>query len=145
MRAILFALALIAAAPAAGAQERSPELRQVLLDLARALGESHALRQACLGAGDQHWRSRMTSLVDNEQPDEAFAKQLQAGFVAGAAAGRKAYPACSPAAREAQAQVAERGHALALQLSTAQRRVPGWVPTLPEEDAEKVTDDATPG
>lgn len=144
MRRLIIALALAAATPAA-AQERSPELRQAVIDLARVLGESHALRQVCFGAGDLHWRTRMTSLVDNEQPDEVLAKRLQASFAAGVAAGRTAHPDCTPVTREAQAQAAERGRELAAQLAAAQRRVPGWMPSLPEEDAEKVTDDTSPG
>lgn len=144
MRRLIIALALAAATPTA-AQERSPELRQVVIDLARVLGESHALRQVCFGTGDQHWRTRMTSLVDNEQADDLFAKRLQASFAAGVAAGRAAHPDCTSVTREAQAQAAERGRELAVQLAAAQRRVPGWMPSLPEEDAEKVTDDPSPG
>lgn len=144
MRVPLIALVLALAAPAA-AQERSPELRHVVIELVRVMGESHALRQACLGSGDQHWRTRMTSLVDNEQADEAFAKRLQDSFNAGVAVGRGAYRDCTPETREAQAQAAERGHALAVQLATARRRVPGWMPSLPEEDWEDVTADTSPG
>ncbi len=141
---MIFALLLIAATPAI-AQERSPELRQTLVALARVMGESHALRQACDGREDRHWRTRMTDLVDTEQPDEVLTKRLNDSFNAGVAAGRAAHDDCSPATREAQAQAAERGHALAAQLARAQRRIPGWLPSLPEEDAEKVTDDTSPG
>lgn len=144
MRLIPIVMALALAAPAV-AQERSPELRQALIDLARVMGESQAFRQACLGAGDQHWRTRINDMVDNEAADEAFAKQLQATFAAGAAAGRRAHPDCSPATREAQAEAAGRGRELAAQLATARRRVPGWLPSLPEEDAEQVTEETSPG
>ena len=60
----LAALLLTAPSPLpAHAQEREPADRQRLLDLAYALGQSHALRQACEGAGDQFWRARMMRLI----------------------------------------------------------------------------------
>jgi uncharacterized protein (TIGR02301 family) len=140
--AFVLAAAVAAAGPVA-AQERSPELRQALVALARVLGESHALRQACYGPEDQHWRSRMTELVDTEQPDPVLERQLKDSFETGLAAGRKSYPDCSPDARQAEGQAAERGRALAAQLATARRRVPGWLPTLPA-DEEEVTPDTSP-
>jgi uncharacterized protein (TIGR02301 family) len=144
---IAFVLAALCAAAPVAAQERSPELRQTLLALARVLGESHALRQACNGSEDQHWRSRMTGLIDTEQPEAPLEKQLRDSFEAGLATGRKSFPDCSPASRHAEAEAAERGRALAGQLAAAQRRVPGWQPTLPGEETggeEEVTPDTSP-
>lgn len=146
MRRLMFILALTAAAPAA-AQDRTPDQRDALTGLARVMGESHAFRQACFGAGDQHWRARLADMLEHEQPDEALAERLKDGFAAGLSAGRAAHPVCSPATRQAQIRAAERGRALALQLGTAQRRVPGWQPTLPGEGLdgfEEVTPDASP-
>lgn len=141
--AVLPCFVAIIAGPAL-AQDRTPQQRQTLVALARVMGESQALRQACLGAGDQHWRSRFTSLVDNEQPDEDFAKVLAGAFNAGVAMGRKSFSDCSPTTREAQFSVAERGRELASDLASAQRRVPGWMPSLPQDEAEQVTDDTSP-
>ena len=79
------------AAAAIRAQERSPAERQTLVALAYVMGESHALRQVCKGAGDQYWRGRMRDLVAAEQPDEPFSRRLtdsfNDGFVAGQPAG----------------------------------------------------------
>jgi uncharacterized protein (TIGR02301 family) len=141
--ALLASLIFLAAGPAA-AQDRTPEQRQTLTALARVMGESQALRQVCLGAADQHWRTRLTGLIDNEQADEAFAEALTGSFNAGLAASRKGFLDCSPATRAAQYDVAERGRALAERLARVQRRVPGWMPSLPEEAAEEVTADTSP-
>jgi uncharacterized protein (TIGR02301 family) len=69
------------------AQDRSPAERQTLLDLAFTLGESHALRQVCEGAGDQYWRARMMRLTEVEKADQAFDAQLRDRFNTGFAAG----------------------------------------------------------
>ena len=63
---------MLAFAAATFAQDRTPAQRQALTDLAYVLGQSHALRQACLGAQDQFWRGRMLRMVDAEAPDPAF-------------------------------------------------------------------------
>lgn len=144
MRLLPLVLALSIVAPVS-AQERDPDLRQALVDLARTMGETHALRQACEGREDRRWRTRMTDLIDQEQPDEALAKRLMDSFNAGATAGRVAHPDCSDATREAQLQAAERGYELAARLAVARRRVPGWLPSLPEPGAEEVTAEVTPG
>jgi uncharacterized protein (TIGR02301 family) len=140
----LLAGVMLLAAGAAAAQDRTPEQRQTLTALARVMGESQGLRQACLGAADQHWRTRLTGMIDNEQADEAFANALTGSFNAGLAAARKGFVDCSPATRAAQFDVAERGRALAERLARVQRRVPGWMPSLPDETAEEVTADTSP-
>lgn len=125
------------------AQDRTPDQRQTLVALARVMGESQALRQLCLGSGDQHWRSRFTSMVENERPEEDFAKILAGAFNAGVASGRKSFHDCSAATRDAQFSIAERGRELAGQLAVAQRRAPGWMPTLPQDGGEEVTADTS--
>ena len=105
----------------AHAQERDAGERQRLLDLAYALGESHALRQVCQGEGDQYWRARMVRLTEVEQADQAFDAQLRERFNTGFAAARGGYPACDDAARKAAQQSARRGQALALKLSQTLR------------------------
>jgi uncharacterized protein (TIGR02301 family) len=116
--------ALIAApalAPVALAQERGAGERQRLLDLAYTLGESHALRQACEGEGDQYWRARMVRLTEVEQADQAFDVQLRERFNTGFAAGRSEYPICDEASRKAEQQAARKGQVLARKLSQSMR------------------------
>jgi len=119
-------LAALVAAPAfvseAWAQERDARERQRLLDLAYALGESHALRQACEGEGDQYWRARMVRLTEVEQADQAFDIQLRERFNTGFAARRSEYPTCDDASRKAELQSARRGQALAQKLSQSIRQ-----------------------
>ena len=69
MRPALLVLILSMLPLPAFAQERSIEMRESLVSLARVLGESHALRQACEGGEDQFWRSRMNRLVETEQAE----------------------------------------------------------------------------
>ncbi|MCK5908838.1 MAG: TIGR02301 family protein [Caulobacter sp.] len=111
----IIATALVAAP--AQAQDRPADQRQRLLELAYALGESHALRQACEGEGDQFWRARMMRLVQVERPGPTLETQLRERFNAGFVALRGQYPACDEATHKAEAQAARRGQALALKLS----------------------------
>ena len=108
--------ALAQAAPSL-AQDRSPSQRQALTDLAYVLGESHALRQACLGLQDQFWRGRMLKMVDAEAPDPAFSTRLHDAFNAGFSSARAQYPACGPDSRKAEAAAAAHGQALAASLA----------------------------
>lgn len=105
----------------AWAQERPPEDRQVLTDLAFNLGQAHALRQTCLGETDQTWRMRMLQLSEQEAADAAFDAQLKSRFNAGFAVARAEQPACSGSARSALAQVAAKAQALAAKLASAVR------------------------
>ncbi|MBN9319098.1 MAG: TIGR02301 family protein [Caulobacterales bacterium] len=120
MRLAALLIAVSAAAPAL-AQERTPTERQSLLDLSYALGESHALRQACQGADDQYWRQRMVRLTDTEAADEAFDAQLRGRFNTGYAAGQAQHPSCDRETRRAAATVAARGQALARRLASVMR------------------------
>ena len=99
------------------AQDRPPAQRQTLTDLAYVLGESHALRQACLGPADQFWRGRMLRLVDAEAPDPAFNTRLNNAFNAGFSSAQAQYPACGADSRRAEAAVAARGQTLAASLA----------------------------
>lgn len=121
MRKVLITAALVASVAPAAAQDRSPALRQALLDLGYVLGESHALRQACRGETDQHWRSRMIRLIDLERPDVGLQGRLQQSFNTGYASARGAHPACTPASRRAEAEAAVRGRGLAVRLAAAER------------------------
>jgi uncharacterized protein (TIGR02301 family) len=123
LRPLLIGVVLAAfAASSLPAQEREAHDRQRLLDLAYALGESHALRQACEGEGDQYWRARMVRLTEVEQADQAFDIQLRERFNTGFAARRSEYPTCDDASRKAEQQAARRGQALAQRLSQSVRQ-----------------------
>lgn len=118
--AVLVAAAL-AAPGAVLAQDRPPAERQQLLELAFTIGESHALRQLCLGAGDQYWRSRMVRMTEVEKADQAFDAQMRDRFNTGFAAGQGEHPACDEAARKAAEQSARKGQALSARLARAMR------------------------
>jgi len=84
-----------------------------LLDLAYVLGESHALRQVCVGQDDQFWRDRMQDLVRTENPDADLDRRLRTAFNTGFIAGQSSFPACDRASRREEARLAEKGRALA--------------------------------
>lgn len=123
LRLPVAALIIACMATAALAQEREPEERQRLLDLAYTLGESHALRQTCEGLNDQFWRSRMVRLTEVEQAEQAFDAQLRERFNTGFAARQGEFPLCDAASRKAEQQSARKGQALALKLSQSMRVV----------------------
>lgn len=125
-RAFFIAVLSVFALPAVGpavAQERAPPERQTLLDLAYALGESHALRQACSGEDDMYWRDRMVGMAETEAADEAFDGRLKQSFNAGFATRQTEFPSCSPASKKAEQAVARKGQALATRLSSVTRVV----------------------
>ncbi len=129
----LFALALISALAApAVAQERPPAERQTLIDLAYALGESHALRQACAGDGDQYWRDRMMQMNETEASDAAFSGRLTQAFNSGFATRQTEFPSCTPASKRAELVVARKGQSLASQLSAITRTVVNTGPVDPD-------------
>ena len=119
MKTRLISLMYVVAAFAspAVAQDRTPTQRQTLTDLAYVLGESHALRQACLGPLDQFWRARMLRMVDAEAPDPAFNTRLHNAFNAGFSSAQAQYPTCGADSRKAEAAAAARGQALAASLA----------------------------
>jgi len=123
LRLPVAALIIACMATSAFAQEREPEERQRLLDLAYTLGESHALRQTCEGLNDQFWRSRMVRLTEVEQAEQAFDAQLRERFNTGFAARQGEFPLCDAASRKAEQQSARKGQALALKLSQSMRMV----------------------
>ncbi len=112
------AAAVLALAPAAAlAQERSPAERQSLVDLARVLGESHALRQACEGPQDQSWRSRMQQLLAVEAADQGLKTRISVAFNAGYGSGRSLFPNCTDAARAEARRIAGEGQRLSIKLA----------------------------
>ena len=120
MRAAL-ALGLVLALGATGpvaAQDRSPADRQTLVELAYALGQSHALRQVCTGTSDYYWRRRMQQLVAAEQPDGPFNRRLADSFNDGFVASRQAFPTCNAAAKAEAEAIAAKGGELAQDLNS---------------------------
>ncbi len=111
-RTVAVVLALMIAAPAL-AQDRPPAQRQTLKDLAFTLGESHALRQACQGTGDQYWRGKMSEMLQVETPDEGFDRTLRESFNTGFAAAQAQFPSCDSHSQAQAAQVARHGAGLA--------------------------------
>jgi uncharacterized protein (TIGR02301 family) len=105
------------------AQDRPPAERQTLGELAYALGESHALRQLCMGLNDQYWRDRMLRLIQIEDSDAAFDAVIRERFNTGYAAGQAQAQDCDPYSRRAEAAAASRGQALAQKLSVIMRRI----------------------
>jgi uncharacterized protein (TIGR02301 family) len=134
MRFALTLLAVLAvAAPAlapgaAQAQERDPAARQTLIDLAYILGEAHALRQICM-PGDQHWRGRMSGIVETENADHGFAERMRQQFNTGYVARQSQFTACTPESRKAESDVASRGAALARRMGSIR------IPTAPLPDS----------
>jgi uncharacterized protein (TIGR02301 family) len=108
---------MIALVMAAALAARSPEQIQALVDLAYVLGESHALRQACAGLGDQTWRDRMNRMMTVEAPPEDLKRRLADSFNAGFMTGQAENPSCGPETTEAERSAAARGRALALRLT----------------------------
>jgi len=111
--AVAAAASLALAAFGGAAAERTPGQRQTLTDLAYTLGESHALRQACQGEGDQYWRARMQQLMELEEPDQAFASRLAGAFNSGYAQAQASFPACGARSRAAAMRAAAKGRRLA--------------------------------
>ena len=124
MRAALISMVLILVGSVAHAQDRSPVLRQTLVDLAYVLGESHALRQACSGPTDQHWRMRMIAMVDAEQPEAALDRRLRESFNTGFANRQSEFRGCGPGAKRAEVQAMARGRDLAGRLARAKAGLP---------------------
>lgn len=115
--ALTFCALTLGAPVAARAQERDPAGRQTLVDMAYVLGEAHALRQACQGANDQYWRTRMVQLVETEQADAALTQRLKDAFNTGFVARQGAFSSCTPAARSTMTKVLARGRVLAARLA----------------------------
>ena len=141
MRRLMLPLALAALALPALAQDRSPALRQSLVDLAYVLGESHALRQICTSVEDQYWRTRMMNMVAEERPDEALDRRLKESFNTGFASRQSEFPACGPASRRAEIAAANHGVDISARLAKVMvkrdQEVPPTIFELHETDETK--------
>ncbi len=114
--AALALTALVLAAPAA-AQDRGPDARQALVDLAYVLGQSQALRQGCNGENDIYWRRRMEKLMDVEAPEQALKIRLVHAFNTGFNTAQASFPKCGAGSRAEAGRVARRGRDLAARLA----------------------------
>lgn len=113
----ILVLVLALAPVASAAPARSAADRQSLLDLAFVLGRSHALRQACAGAGDQYWRTRMSGLLTAEAPEPAFGERMKQAFNTGFVGTQATFPRCTARVAREAAAAAARGRALAASLT----------------------------
>ncbi len=107
--ALASALALALANPAAAQTPRG----DLLVQLARVIGESHALRQLCEGRQDQYWRERMFGLLDAEAADDAQRDRLSKSYNSGYIAGQSEFERCSTASRDAETRTAAQGRDVA--------------------------------
>ena len=124
------------------AQDRAPAERQVLVDLAYVLGESHALRQACRGEADQFWRGRMIRLVELEAPDESLDRRLRNAFNTGFSTAHAQHAECTPQSRMEAARAAAKGQELAVRLSKA--ILPASAANLVEDSPDPIADGPPP-
>lgn len=113
--AVILAAAL---ASAVHAQDRTPDQKKQMLDLAYVLGEAHALKEAC-APDDQTWRERMQRMLEVEAPDADFEAQLTTRFNDGFSARHADFPKCDPRAAKLEAKVAAQGEVLAKALADA--------------------------
>lgn len=79
--------------------------RQDQFDKAYRMGQTHALRQVCVGSGDQYWRVRMAGVIETQGGDRQFAHMLSVAFNQGYDAARAAFPSCDARARSEQARL----------------------------------------
>lgn len=117
LAALLLALALALASPAVAQAPRSPEERQVMMELSFVLGEAHALRVACRGPDDQVWRARMSAMMEVEQADEGLRRLLVERFNAGFASRQAEAGGCAAGTPAQERAAAARGKALAERLA----------------------------
>ena len=120
LRTSLAVACLLGEGASAVAQEpprRPGAERQVVVQLAYALGEAHALHRLCAGPADATWYTRMQRLEAQEAADEAARRQLVDSFNAGYAARQSQFVVCSRRSRATERLVAEHGAALAQRLA----------------------------
>ncbi len=88
-----------------------------MVDLARVLGESHALGQVCDSPDDQFWRVRMQTLLEQEAAEQGLQTRLSIAFNDGYQSGKALYPRCSEAARAEARKIAAGGETLSGKLA----------------------------
>lgn len=106
-------LALAAAARPAGADEAPYD--EELLRLAEILGSVHFLRMLC-GEEDGGWRTRMTALLEAEEPSPERRARLVARFNHGYRSFAAVYSTCTDSAVRAIDRYMKEGEALASEI-----------------------------
>jgi uncharacterized protein (TIGR02301 family) len=114
--AVLMVLIGLGGPTIAGQAVRTPEQRQILIDLAFVLGQAHALHRVCAGPTDDTWRGRMQKLLEVEAPPDALKGRLTESFNAGFASKDAQAKDCGSASA-LEARVARRGAELARRLT----------------------------
>lgn len=113
-----------------------PVKRTDLTRLAKVLGSLHALRVSCSGREDQTYRSRMSTLLDLEAPDNsALRDPLVDAFNAGFQAYGQGAASCPTDRGAREAKLAKDGFRLAKQMAVLYRPVVA----SPEEQAKQAT------
>ncbi len=127
--------AAICLAPLANAQNyvRGQDYLRDVIDLAEALGKTHAMRVVCNGNGDQYWRSYMISLMEYEAPYEGgLRRSMINSFNAGYSTALAAQPTCNSDAAKAEKAYAADGRIITNRLATS--NIPGASLPEPGED-----------
>jgi uncharacterized protein (TIGR02301 family) len=84
-----------------------------LMELAKSLGEAHAVRTLCNGADDQTWRDYMLQFLEMEAGGGAARSTLTSAFNQGYRQVRTKLAACATDLTATEAEIARRGRALA--------------------------------
>jgi uncharacterized protein (TIGR02301 family) len=123
---VAITIAVLSAGDRAAAQapaSADPRARADLSRLAEVLGGAHYLRITCQGRSDQRWRALMVSLLDREgTPGDPKREDLIAAFNKGYRSYELRFSGCSEAALAQEADLRQRGEALARNLAGAWRR-----------------------
>lgn len=136
--AFLILLVLLPALPAAAQQSgwrvvEVPEVRgerdaeggqsrgAMLQELAGTIGAVHYFSVVCDGRDNQYWRQRMIALIEAEAADRYLRTAMIEAFNDQYRERERAFPDCSPEARTARREAAERGGALSAALGQPYR------------------------
>lgn len=106
----------------AGGDSAMPGSRAAMLrDLAGVIGAVHYFTVACEGRGSQYWRDRMIAVIEAEGADRHLRAAMIEAFNDQYRERERAFPGCSPDARTARGEAAERGAALSAALGQPYR------------------------
>jgi uncharacterized protein (TIGR02301 family) len=107
------------------ARKIDPVKRAEVTGLARVLGALHALRVSCSGRDDQTYRSRMSTLLDLEAPNDGVLRDpLVDAFNGGFQTNGRGTAICPDDSRTREAALAKQGFKLANALSARYRPEP---------------------
>ncbi len=89
-----------------------------LMRLSEVLGSIHYLRELCKANEGQIWRTKMTALIDAEQPQPARKQQMIARFNRGYGSFNRTYRTCTQSALLAVNRYMKEGVLLASQINS---------------------------